>query len=359
MKKAKTAKMTGPYKHLMTGVSYMLPVIVAGGILIALSFALGGITTEGYPPPSLAWALNLIGGATAFKLFVPVLAAYIAFSIADRPGIAPGLIGGALAINLAGDPTQGSSGFLGGLVAGFLAGYVTLGLNTYIKLPKNLRGLMPVLVLPVLSTLIVGLAMVYVIGPPMVRINNAMIAWLEGLQGASAVALGVILGLMMGFDMGGPINKAAYAFAVGLLASSVYAPMAAVMAAGMTPPLGLAVAGLLSKIRFTQEEQEAVPSAAVLGASFITEGAIPYAARDPLRTMPALMIGSAVAGGLSMLFACGLHVPHGGIFVLPIPNAVDNLLYYVIAIVAGTLVTAGMLLVLKKPLPKAVATYTD
>lgn len=359
MKKARSAKVTGPYKHLMTGVSYMLPVIVAGGILIALAFAFGGITTTGYPAGSLAWALMLIGGGTAFKLFVPVLAAYIAFSIADRPGIAPGLIGGALAINLAGDPTIGSSGFLGGLVAGFLAGYVTLGLNKYIKLPKNLRGLMPVLVLPLLSTLIVGLALVFVVGPPMVSINNALIEWLKGMQAGSAIVLGVILGAMMAFDMGGPVNKAAYAFSVGMLASQVYAPMAAVMAAGITPPLGLALAGIISKARFTADEQEAVPSAAVLGISFITEGAIPYAARDPLRTIPPLMVGSAVAGALSMLFKAGLHVPHGGIFVLPIPNAVDNLGGYVIAILAGTLVTTAMLILLKKPLPKAVQTFTD
>jgi PTS system fructose-specific IIC component len=359
MKKAKTAKVTGPYKHLMTGVSYMLPVIVAGGILIALSFAFGGITTEGYPPGSLAWALMLIGGGTAFKLFVPVLAAYISYSIADRPGIAPGLIGGALAINLAGDPNIGSSGFLGGLVAGFLAGYVTLALVKYIKLPKNLQGLMPVLVLPVLSTLIVGLAMVYVIGPPMVRINDAMLTWLQGLQSTTAVLLGILLGAMMAFDMGGPVNKAAYAFAVGLLASQVYQPMAAVMAAGMAPPIALAVAAGISKIRFTLEEQEAVPSAYALGASFITEGAIPYAARDPFRTIPCLMIGSAVAGGLSMLFKCGLKVPHGGIFVLPIPNAVDNLLLYIVAIVAGTLVSAALLVAVKKPLPKAVQTFAD
>lgn len=359
MKKAKAAKVTGPYKHLMTGVSYMLPVIVAGGILIALAFAFGGITTEGYPAGSLAWALMLIGGSTAFKLFVPVLAAYIAFSIADRPGIAPGLIGGALAVNLAGDATIGSSGFLGGLVAGFLAGYVTLGLSRFIKLPKNLQGLMPVLILPVLSVLIVGLAMVFVVGPPMVTINNALINWLKGMQTASAIALGLIMGAMMAFDMGGPVNKAAYAFAVGLLASQVYAPMAAVMAAGITPPLGLALAGVISKARFTADEQEAIPSAAVLGISFITEGAIPYAARDPLRTIPSLMVGSAVAAALSMIFGCGLHVPHGGIFVLPIPNAVDNLGLYIVAIVAGTAVTAAMLLLLKKPLPKAVQTFSD
>jgi PTS system fructose-specific IIC component len=345
MKKARTSKITGPYKHLMTGVSYMLPIIVAGGILIALSFAFGGIKPEGYPEGTIAWALMLIGGGTAFTLFVPVLAAFIAYSIADRPGIAPGIIGGLLA-------TTVGSGFLGGLVAGFLAGYVTLFLNTYIKLPKNLQGLMPILILPLLSTLIVGLGMVYVIGPPMKVVNTAMTNWLEGLQTGSAIALGLIMGAMMAFDMGGPVNKAAYTFSVGLLASQVYEPMAAVMAAGMTPPLGLALAALLFKNRFTDDEREASTSAAVLGFSFITDGAIPFAARDPLRTIPSLMVGSAVASALSMAFKCGLHVPHGGIFVLFIPNAVDNLLGYLITIVAGTLVTTGMLFVLKRPLRK-------
>jgi PTS system fructose-specific IIC component len=229
---------------------------------------------------------------------------------------------------------------------------VTLALNTYIKLPKTLQGLMPVLILPLLSTLIVGLAMVYLIGPPMKVVNDAMTNWLKGMQTGSAVVLGVILGAMMAFDMGGPVNKAAYAFSVGLLSSQVFEPMAAVMAAGMTPPLGLALAALLFKNRFTDDEREASTSAAVLGFSFITEGAIPFAARDPLRTIPSLMVGSAVASALSMAFKCGLHVPHGGIFVLFIPNAVDNLLGYLITIVAGTLVTTGMLFVLKRPLRK-------
>jgi PTS system fructose-specific IIC component len=357
MKKARAAKVTGPYKHLMTGVSYMLPIVVAGGILIALSFAFGGIKPEGYPAGTLAWGLMQIGGGTAFKLFVPILAAFIAYSIADRPGIAPGIIGGALAVNLAGDSTVGTSGFLGGLVAGFLAGYVTLALNTYIKLPKNLRGLMPVLVLPLLSTLIVGLLMVFVVGPPMVAINTGLTNWLKGMQTGSAVVLGLILGAMMAFDMGGPVNKAAYAFSVGLLSAQIYQPMAAVMAAGMTPPLGLAIAAFLFKNRFTDDEQEAAPAAAVLGISFITEGAIPFAARDPLRTIPSLMVGSAVTAGLSMLFKCGLHVPHGGIFVLPIPNAVDNLGGYLLAIVIGTVVTVGMLFALKKPLAKTVQVF--
>ncbi len=345
MKKARSARVTGPYKHLMTGVSYMLPIVVAGGILIALSFAFGGIKPEGYPEGTLAWALMKIGGTTAFALFVPVLAAFISYSIADRPGIAPGIIGGALAASV-------GSGFLGGIVAGFLAGYVTLLLNRYIKLPKNLQGLMPVLILPLLSTLVVGLAMVYLIGPPMASVLNALTNWLKSMQTSSAVVLGLILGAMMAFDMGGPVNKSAYAFSVGLLSSQVYGPMAAVMAAGMTPPLGLALAAFLFKNRFTGDEQEAASSAAVLGISFITEGAIPFAARDPLRTIPSLMVGSAVSAALSMALGCQLLVPHGGVFVLFIPNAVVNLGGYLIAIVAGTLVTTGMLFVLKRPLAK-------
>ncbi len=343
MKKAQAAKVTGPYKHLMTGVSYMLPIVVAGGILIALAFAIGGIKPEGYPQGTLAWGLMMVGGSTAFALFVPVLAAFIAYSVADRPGITPGIIGGMLAASI-------GSGFLGGIIAGFLAGYVTLWLNNVIKLPKNLQGLKPVLILPLLSTLVVGLAMVFLIGPPMKVVNDAMTNWLKGMQTGSAIGLGLILGAMMAFDMGGPVNKAAYTFSVGLLASQVYTPMAAVMAAGMTPPLGLALAATLFKNRFTADEQEASASAAVLGISFITEGAIPFAARDPLRTIPSLMVGSAVTGALSMAFKCGLHVPHGGIFVLPIPNAVDNLGFYIVAIVIGTLVTTGMLFALKRPL---------
>jgi fructose PTS system EIIBC or EIIC component len=345
MKKSRAAKMPGVYKHLMTGVSYMLPIVVAGGILIALSFAFGGIKPEGYPEGTLAWALMKIGGGTAFTLFVPVLSAFIAYSIADRPGIAPGIIGGALAASV-------GSGFLGGIVAGFLAGYLTLWLNNLIQLPKNLQGLKPVLILPLLSTLVIGLAMVYLIGPPMKSVLDALTNWLKSMQTSSAVILGLSLGAMMAFDMGGPVNKSAYAFSVGLLASNVTAPMAAVMAAGMTPPLGLALASTLFKNRFTAEEQEASSAAAVLGISFITEGAIPFAARDPLRVIPSLMVGSAITAALSMALGCQLMVPHGGVFVLFIPNAVVNLGGYLIAIVVGTLVTTGMLFALKKPLAK-------
>jgi PTS system fructose-specific IIC component len=320
----------------------MLPVVVAGGLAIALAFAFGGIYA-GDQEGTLGWALMQIGGATAFALFVPVLGAFIAYSIADRPGITPGLVGGMLANSV-------GPGFLGAILAGFIAGYLTQFLSEKIKLPQNLEGLKPVLILPFVSTTVVGLLMIYVIGPPMKIVLNAMTAWLEGMQEGSAILLGVILGAMMAFDMGGPINKAAYTFSVGLLSSKVYGPMAAVMAAGMTPPLGLALAAHLFKNKFTHEEREASNAAIVLGISFITEGAIPYAARDPFRVIPSIMAGSAVTGALSMLFGCKLLAPHGGIFVLPIPNAVQHLVLYAVAIIIGTLVTAATLYFAKKPL---------
>ncbi|WP_321403918.1 PTS fructose-like transporter subunit IIB [Maridesulfovibrio sp.] len=342
LKKERSAARTGPYRHLMTGVSYMLPVVVAGGLLIALAFAFGGIYA-GDKQGTLGWALMQIGGAGAFSLFVPVLGAYIAYSIAQRPGITPGLVGGLLATNV-------GAGFLGGIVAGFIAGYLTKFLNDKIKLPQNLQGLKPVLILPFLSTLVVGLLMIYVIGPPVKIALTSLSEWLQSMQGTSALALGLLLGAMMAFDMGGPVNKAAYTFAVGLLSAKIYGPMAAVMAAGMTPPLGLALAASLFKNRFTEDEHEASKAAFVLGISFITEGAIPFAARDPFRVIPCIMLGSAVTGAISMTMKCTLMVPHGGIFVLPIPNAVTGLIPYTIAIIVGTIVTAGALFVAKKPI---------
>lgn len=341
-KAERSAARTGPYKHLMTGVSYMIPFVVAGGLLIALGFAVGGIYVfeeEG----TLGAALFQIGAEAGFALMVPILAGFIAYSIADRPGLAPGMIGGILA-GITG------SGFLGGIIAGFIAGYFTKWLNDVIKLPRNLQGLKPVLILPLLGSAGVGLLMIYVVGVPVSAALDALTAWLTGMQDTSRVVLGIILGAMMAFDMGGPVNKAAYTFSVGLLDSDVYLPMAAVMAAGMTPPLGLALASVLFKNRFTREEQEAGKAAAVLGISFITEGAIPFAARDPLRVIPSIMVGSAVTGALSMLFNATLRVPHGGVFVLPIPNAVTNLAPYVLAIAIGTVVTAGALFFLKRPI---------
>ncbi|GAW29234.1 PTS fructose transporter subunit IIC [Carboxydocella sp. ULO1] len=339
IKEERSKQRTGAYKHLMNGVSYMIPLVVAGGLLIALSFVFGIKAFE--QKGTLAAALMDIGGGSAFALMVPVLSGFIAFSIAEKPGLAPGLVGGMLASKI-------GAGFLGGIAAGFLAGYVAKWLKDNIKLPKNLEGLKPVLIIPLFATLIVGLLMIYVIGTPIKTIMDAMTAWLKSLSAGNAVLLGLILGAMMAFDMGGPVNKAAYTFAVGLLGSDVYGPMAAVMAAGMTPPLGLWLATLLAPHKYTEEEREAGKAAAVLGISFITEGAIPFAAADPLKVIPSIMIGSAVTGALSMAFGCTLRAPHGGIFVLPIPNAVGNLPMYALAIVIGTVVTALLVNLLKK-----------
>ncbi len=343
-KAQQSASRTGAYKHLMTGVSYMIPFVVAGGLLIALGFALGGIYVyEDANKGTLAWTLFTIGAKSGFALMVPILAGFIAHSIADRPGLAPGMIGGMIAASI-------GAGFIGGIAAGFLAGYTVKYLNDKIQLGRNLDGLKPVLILPLIGSAIVGLLMYYVVGEPVAMVLAAITAWLKSLQGTNAVFLGLLLGSMMAFDMGGPINKAAYAFATGLIASEVYAPMAAVMAAGMTPPLALALATVLFKNRFTTDEREAGKATAVLGISFITEGAIPFAAKDPLRVIPALMAGSAVAGALSMVMGAQLRVPHGGVFVLPIPNAVTHLGAYLLAIVAGTLVSAVILGAVKRPL---------
>lgn len=348
-KAQQSASRTGAYKHLMTGVSYMIPFVVAGGLLIALGFALGGIYVyDDAHKGTLAWTLFTIGAKNGFALMVPILAGFIAHSIADRPGLAPGMIGGMIAASI-------GAGFIGGIAAGFLAGYTVKWLNDTIQLGRNLDGLKPVLILPLLGTTIVGLLMFYVVGNPVAVALSAITAWLKGLQGSNAVFLGLLLGAMMAFDMGGPVNKAAYAFATGLIVSEVYAPMAAVMAAGMTPPLALALATVLFKNRFSEDEREAGKATAVLGIAFITEGAIPFAAKDPLRVIPALMLGSAVAGALSMVFGCELRVPHGGAFVLPIPNAVTNLGVYLLAIAAGTVTSAIALGTLKRPLTAAAA----
>jgi PTS system fructose-specific IIC component len=328
------------YRHLMTGVSYMLPLIVAGGLMIAISFAIDIDANQAAAADTLAGRLFQVGGA-AFALFLPVLAGFVAYSIADRPGLAPGFIGGYLA-------TQVDTGFLGAILAGFLAGYVTKAFAQAIKLPPTLAGLKPVLILPLLSTLVVGVVMFYVIGEPISWVQRELTTWLEGLQGSNAALLGAVLGAMMAFDMGGPLNKVAYAFAVGLIDSQVTGPMAAVMAAGMTPPLGLGLATLLFPGRWQPQEREAGKPAWVLGLSFITEGAIPFAARDPLRVIPALAIGSAAAGAISLGAGAGMSVPHGGIFDLFVPGAVEKVGAWALAIVAGTVVTTAILFFTKR-----------
>ncbi|WP_159999824.1 fructose-specific PTS transporter subunit EIIC [Roseomonas sp. 18066] len=342
---AGAAQAPGVYKHLMTGVSYMIPLVTAGGLCIALSFAFG---IEAFKEPgTLPAALFQIGAQSALALMVPVLAAFIAFSIADRPGLAPGFVGGALAGAV-------GAGFLGGIAAGFLAGYVARFLRDRLPFPDSLEGLKPVLVIPLLASLVTGLLMIYVLGAPIAAALAWLTEFLRGMGSTNAVILGVLLGAMMAADMGGPVNKAAYAFGVGLLGSETYAPMAAIMAAGMTPPLGIALATVIARSRFSQEERDAGKAAAILGAAFITEGAIPFAAKDPLRVIPSLIAGSAVTGGLVMLFGCTLRAPHGGIFVVGIPGAVGNPLGYLLAILAGTLVTAAAVAVLKRSAPAAV-----
>ena len=328
----------GFYKHLLTGVSFMLPLVVPGGLLIAMSFIFGINAFE--EKGSLAEVLMHTGKA-AFGLMVPILAGYIAYSIADRPGLAPGLIGGALAVQL-------ESGFLGGIVAGFLAGYLALALVKYIKLPTTMEALKPILIVPLLSSLVVGLIMFFVVGEPVAQLFKAMNEFLTSMGTANAVLLGVIIGAMMCVDLGGPINKAAYTFSVGLLTTQNYFPMAAAMAGGMVPAIGIAIATMLAKRKFNENEVSAGKASFVLGLCFISEGAIPFAARDPMRVIPCCIAGGALTGALVALFQNELHAPHGGIFVLLIPNAINKPLMYLLAIAAGSLLTGVLYAVLKR-----------
>ncbi|MFE2743721.1 fructose-specific PTS transporter subunit EIIC [Streptomyces scopuliridis] len=335
-------------KWLMSGVSYMVPFVAAGGLLIALGFAIGGYTINKAPSVAehfiwtdhTSWAALLFQiGGLAFSFLVPVLAGYIAYGMADRPGLVPGFVGGSIALTI-------NAGFLGGLAAGLIAGGTVMAIQR-LRVPAPLRGIMPVVVIPLISSAIVGFLMFLVVGKPIASLQKALTDWLSGLTGANAIILGVILGLMMCFDLGGPLNKVAYAFAVGGLANpneGSLKVMAAVMAAGMVPPLAMALATTVRGRLFTRTERENGKAAWVLGASFITEGAIPFAAADPLRVIPSAMAGGAVTGGLSMLFECTLRAPHGGIFVIPL---IGNPFLYLIAIAAGTAVSAGLVILLK------------
>ena len=332
----------GPYKHLLTGVSYMLPIVVAGGLTIALSFVFGinAFKEEGTLPA----ALMSIGGGAAFAIMVPVLSGFIAYSIADRPGLAPGLIGGMLAVNL-------QAGFLGGIASGFLAGYVAKWLSDHIKLPVHFEGLKPVLVIPLLSTLVVGLLMVYVIGAPVRAIMEGLTAFLQGMGTHQCRAARPAARRHDGHRHGrtgqqGRLHlrrRAAHQ-------RYVHADGGGDGGRHDAAARHLSLATLLGRNRFSRDEQEAGKAAGILGLSFITEGAIPFAAKDPLRVIPSMVLGSAVAGAISMYFGCGLRAPHGGVFVLAIPNAVSHLGWYAVAIVAGTLVTTAALLIVKRPL---------
>ncbi|MBJ7220457.1 MULTISPECIES: PTS fructose transporter subunit IIBC [unclassified Brenneria] len=330
----------GPYRHLLTGVSYMLPMVVAGGLCIALSFVFGieAFKQEG----TLAAALMQIGGGSAFALMVPILAGYIAFSIADRPGLTPGLVGGMLAVST-------GAGFLGGIIAGFLAGYVAREINNRLPLPQSMAALKPILIIPLIATLITGLIMIYVVGTPVAKILTGLTGWLQSMGTANAVILGAILGGMMCTDMGGPVNKVAYVFGTTLLSSQIYAPMAAVMAGGMVPPLAMGLATFLARNKFNTTEREGGKAALVLGLCFISEGAIPFAARDPMRVLPCCIVGGALTGALSMAVGAKLMAPHGGLFVLLIPGAITPAIGYLLSIIAGTVVAGVLYALLKRP----------
>lgn len=344
---------------LMTGVSYMIPFVAAGGILIAIGFMLAGsdnIVEVTQPSVTEALAANNIAaiifrlGATAFGFLVPVLAGYIAFAIADRPGLVPGFVAGSLASTL-------GAGYLGGLAGGLVAGLVAKWISD-LKVPAALRSIMPIVVTPLVATIVTGFAMLYVIGKPIASLNTALTDWLANIGTGSAIVLGIVLGLMMAFDMGGPVNKVAYTFAAGGLANvaagatdaNEWIVMAAVMAAGMTPPLGLALATTLRPKLFTESERENGKAAWVLGASFITEGAIPFAAADPIRVIPSLMAGSAVTGAMVMAFQNTLQAPHGGIWVFPLVGGVAT---YLAALAVGTAVTAAAVVATKSAGSKA------
>lgn len=337
------------YKHLMNGVSHMLPFVVGGGILIAIAFLIDGFSVDlnSLPADQRANFGTITQGAalfkgiggTAFGFMLPILAGFIAMSIAERPGLAVGFVGGSIAAN-------GTSGFLGALVAGFVAGYiVNLLKKIFSKLPESLDGVKPVLLYPLLGIFLIGVIMQFVVEPPIGALNTAINNGLNGLNGASAVVLGVLLGGMMAIDMGGPVNKAAYVFGTASIAAGNYNIMAAVMIGGMVPPLAIALATIFFKNKFTAEERKAGPTNFIMGLSFITEGAIPFAASDPLHVLPACAVGSAVAGGLSMAFGCTLMAPHGGIFVVP---TIGNPLMYLVALVIGSFIACGLLGLLKK-----------
>ena len=359
---------------LMTGVSYMIPFVAAGGILIALGYLLGaaaagtdgihaydaekmGVATDAngsliINPLSIGnWAFLIFWlGKAAFAFFVPVLAGYIGYAIADRPGIAPGFVAGALATGIDGNPLGTGTGFLGAILGGLVAGLVALWISRW-PVPNWVKPLMPVVVIPLLASIVAGIAMVFVFKGPIGSLMAGLNAWLTGIGTTQLVLLGIVIGLMMAFDMGGPVNKVAYTFGVtGLTAAGAAASdprfvvMAIVMAAGMTPPLGMALATVIRKNLFSDSERENGKAAWLLGASFISEGAIPFAAADPIRVIPSIMAGSAVTGSLVALFGNELRAPHGGIFVFPL---VSNVFTYILAVAVGTVVTALLVVVLK------------
>jgi len=348
------------YRHLMNGVSYMIPFIVVGGLLIAISLTLGGEQTPGgiVIPESSIWSKIEAIGAASFSFMVPILAGFIAYSIADRPGLAPGIIGGFIAVNGSFYGTEADAGFIGGIIAGFLAGYVVLALRK-IKVPAAVQPVMPIIFIPIFGTLIVSLLFIFVIGAPVSAIFEALTNWLEGMQGTSSILLALLLGAMIAVDMGGPFNKVAFLFGSAMIVEGNYGIMGPIAVAICIPPLGMGLATFLNKRKYQPAEREAGKASFTMGFFGITEGAIPFAAQDPLRVIPSIVVGSMVGSVIAMLSAVGNHVAHGGPIVAAL-GAVDNVFMFFVAAIIGTLVTAFMVNFLKKDVETAaVGTQVD
>lgn len=332
------------FKHVMNGVSHMLPIVVAGGILTAMRYLFGSTQT----PDGIVWAfetegtlayyINMIGATYGLGMMIPVLSAFISDSVADRPGFVPGFIGGLIAANI-------QAGFIGGIIAGLLAGYFTYYLNKWLKLPPAFAGLKPILILPLVSTLVIGLVMYYVVGAPVAMLTQVITDFLASLSGAGNVVLGIVCGLLY-FDLGGAVSKVLYAFAIGSIDAGVYGPMAAVMLCGMVPPLGVAIATLVKKALWSQAERDSGKAAILLSASYITEGAIPFATSYPLQVLPGCMIGGAVAATMSLLLGIECTAPHGGLFLLLIPGVINNPLMFVVSLLVGSAVCAAIIVAL-------------
>ena len=347
-KKDRASKQNPIYRHLMNGVSYMIPFIVVGGLLIAIALTLGGEQTPGgivIPEDSIWKTIESLGGA-AFTFMIPILAGFIAVSIADRPGLAPGIIGGFIAANGSFYGSEAGAGFIGGIIAGFLAGYVALWIKN-IKVPKALQPIMPIIIIPIFASLIVGLAFIYIIGAPVAGIFEALTTWLAGMQGTSSILLAIILGAMISFDMGGPFNKVAFLFGSAMIVEGNYEIMGPIAVAICIPPIGMGVATFLNKRKYEQAEQEAGKASFTMGLFGITEGAIPFAAQDPLRVIPSIMAGSIVGSVIAMIGSVGNRVAHGGPIVAVL-GAVDNVIIFFVAAIVGVFVTAFMVNFLKK-----------
>lgn len=346
--KQKATKQNDIYRHLMSGVSYMIPFIVVGGLLIAIALSLGGVPTPGglKIPEDSFWKTIESLGAASFTFMVPILAGFIAYSIADRPGIAPGMIGGFVAANGSFYGSEAGAGFIGGIIAGFLAGYVALGIKK-LKVPKALNPIMPIIIIPVIASLIVGLVFIYVLGGPIAQIFESLTSWLAGMQGTSSILLALILGAMISFDMGGPVNKVAFMFGSAMIAEGNYEIMGPIAVAICIPPIGLGLATFLFKNKFHEAERESGKASFTMGLFGITEGAIPFASQDPLRVIPSIMIGSMTGSVIAMIGQVGDRVAHGGPIVAVL-GAVDNVFMFFIAVIAGSIVTALMIKLMKK-----------